>query len=107
MIFNLNLSLTCAFFVGFCSIACDNDVVCKQKMNCYISAALAEEYPDYIKLVRCPYGEWRRTTSDSSDDDDDSSSSSSDSSIKDRHPSSSSSSSSSKHSDDSDDDDSP
>ena len=45
------------------AIACDGDRICQQKMSCYVTAGLAEEFADYAKIVRCPYGDFRRATS--------------------------------------------
>jgi len=51
-------------------LACDKDRKCNQKMSCYLSLGLAEEYSDYVKIVRCPYGGFKASSSSIPDDDD-------------------------------------
>ncbi len=40
-----------------------NDYVCNQKMDCYLTDAVATQLADSLKLVRCPYGDWAVSSS--------------------------------------------
>jgi len=51
-------------------LACEkHDFKCNQKMDCYLSAVLADSFKAHMKLVRCPYGGWKRSSTSESEDE--------------------------------------
>jgi hypothetical protein len=46
-------------------VICDQDFVCNQKVDCYLSAPIVEKY-NITKLVRCPYGDFEESSISSS-----------------------------------------
>lgn len=46
-------------------VICDQDFVCNQKVDCFLSAPIVEKY-NITKLVRCPYGDFEESSISSS-----------------------------------------
>jgi hypothetical protein len=47
-------------------VICDQDFVCNQKVDCFLTAPIAAKYHNVTKLVRCPYGDFEESSIHSS-----------------------------------------
>jgi hypothetical protein len=47
-------------------VICNQDFVCNQKVDCYLSAPIAAKYHNVTTLVRCPYGDFEESSISSS-----------------------------------------